>query len=271
VKIKIFNELKDIVTKKDSNYYKKLYGIQDRVLEVIFGQENPFYITGGTALQRFHNFNIRYSDDLDLFFNTDNSELFHSEKEKVIELLSRDFDIRNAIDIVSEYGFLTKNNYVYILYYDTLKIKIQFVQDLRKKTNTSLLEANNGIKYDNIENILTNKIAAFYYRESLKDFIDLVTIGDRFSFEWGVKIYQTKIDKLHRITTQLFIEKFFKKYEQFKNDTNELLKMENILLTESISINEIIQKSKKIGKDLLKLLKNGQSKQKQKRKRLPKL
>ena len=44
--------------------YKKLYSLQDRVLDVVFGVEDEFYLTGGTALSRFF-YAKRYSDDLD--------------------------------------------------------------------------------------------------------------------------------------------------------------------------------------------------------------
>ena len=38
--------------------------LQDRVLELIFSQEQEFYLTGGTCLSRFYQ-EKRYSDDLD--------------------------------------------------------------------------------------------------------------------------------------------------------------------------------------------------------------
>ena len=49
--------------------YKKLYQLQDEVLEVIFETEREFYLTGGTCLNRFYH-EKRYSDDLDFFTNS---------------------------------------------------------------------------------------------------------------------------------------------------------------------------------------------------------
>jgi len=37
----------------DSINYKKLYDLQDKVLDVVFTIEDAFYLTGGTALSRF--------------------------------------------------------------------------------------------------------------------------------------------------------------------------------------------------------------------------
>ena len=51
--------------------YKKLYDLQDRVLNVIFETEQIFYLTGGTCLSRFYQ-EKRYSDDLDFFTHSNN-------------------------------------------------------------------------------------------------------------------------------------------------------------------------------------------------------
>ena len=50
--------------------YKKLYDLQDKVLDVIFQTEQVFYLTGGTCLNRFYH-EKRYSDDLDFFVHDD--------------------------------------------------------------------------------------------------------------------------------------------------------------------------------------------------------
>jgi len=251
--MKIFTDVKEIIRKKDKNYYKNLYSLQDKVLEEIFNNCNcKFYLTGGTALNRFHQLHFRFSDDIDLFFNTENNKLFNTEKEIILEKLSKIFDIRNEIDLIGSYGFLTKSNSVYYLYSEDIRLKIQFVQDLRKMTNSNLLTINN-IKIDNIENILTNKIAAFYHRESLKDFIDLVGINYKLknNIDWSSQIHNTKINKLHNITYQTFINKFLEKLTLLKDNDKYYLKNENIKLTEKISIKEIIEKAEFIFKNLL--------------------
>ena len=40
---------------------------------------NPFYLTGGTALNRYY-FRCRYSDDLDFFVNNDDDFSIHVQK-----------------------------------------------------------------------------------------------------------------------------------------------------------------------------------------------
>ena len=59
-------------TSKESwiEYYRKLFLLQDRVLEIIDHLDINFYLTGGTALSRFH-LNHRYSDDLDFVSHKD--------------------------------------------------------------------------------------------------------------------------------------------------------------------------------------------------------
>ena len=65
----------------DSIDYKKLYELQDRVMDVIFATESIFYLTGGTALSRFY-YEKRYSDDLDFFteLNEDFNRAFRDVK-----------------------------------------------------------------------------------------------------------------------------------------------------------------------------------------------
>ena len=48
--------------------YKKIYMLQDEILDLVFAEDTEFYLTGGTCLNRFY-FEKRYSDDLDFFTN----------------------------------------------------------------------------------------------------------------------------------------------------------------------------------------------------------
>ncbi len=57
--------------KQSANFYRDiLYPFQDGILNIVRKLNTPFYLTGGTALGR-HYFNHRFSDDLDLFVNSD--------------------------------------------------------------------------------------------------------------------------------------------------------------------------------------------------------
>lgn len=49
-------------------YEKKLYPLQDKILQIVGDNNEKFYLTGGTALSRVY-LNHRYSDDLDFFVN----------------------------------------------------------------------------------------------------------------------------------------------------------------------------------------------------------
>lgn len=54
----------------DAFYEENVYPLQNGVLKTLAGCDAPFYLTGGTALHR-HYFSYRYSDDLDLFIQSD--------------------------------------------------------------------------------------------------------------------------------------------------------------------------------------------------------
>ncbi|ABS44734.1 conserved hypothetical protein [Campylobacter jejuni subsp. doylei 269.97] len=44
-----------------------MYKTQDKILDLVAKENLDFYLTGGTALQRFHYNQFRFSDDLDFF------------------------------------------------------------------------------------------------------------------------------------------------------------------------------------------------------------
>lgn len=57
--------------KQSANFYRDiLYPFQDGILNIVKQSGTPFYLTGGTALSR-HYFHHRFSDDLDLFVNSE--------------------------------------------------------------------------------------------------------------------------------------------------------------------------------------------------------
>lgn len=74
--------------------YDELYALQDRVLQIVFSEETPFYLTGGTALHRFY-CNARYSDDLDFFMN--GQSYFYDEVKEIIYRLKKLFDLEIMI------------------------------------------------------------------------------------------------------------------------------------------------------------------------------
>ena len=56
---------------REEYYKKKLYPLQDGIIEIIKNTHFPFYLTGGTALSRCY-YQHRYSDDLDFFSISNN-------------------------------------------------------------------------------------------------------------------------------------------------------------------------------------------------------
>ncbi|EFS5702320.1 nucleotidyl transferase AbiEii/AbiGii toxin family protein [Campylobacter coli] len=60
--------------------YIQLYKTQDKILDLVAKENLDFYLTGGTALQRFHYNQFRFSDDLD-FFLINNGIKNHTPKE----------------------------------------------------------------------------------------------------------------------------------------------------------------------------------------------
>ena len=77
-----------------SYYTNKLYPFQDLVLKLIMEIDDRFYLTGGTALGR-HYLKHRYSDDLDLFVNSETD--FKQLSNIIISQLQNNF---SEIDIV---------------------------------------------------------------------------------------------------------------------------------------------------------------------------
>ena len=75
--------------------YKKLYILQDIILDIIFSVENEFYLTGGTCLSRFYH-EKRYSDDLDFF--TNNSRRFSFAVKNIKAALEKTYKIVVEVD-----------------------------------------------------------------------------------------------------------------------------------------------------------------------------
>jgi hypothetical protein len=65
-------------------YLNTLYPLQDKILQFISAADNSFYLTGGTALSRAY-LHHRFSDDLDLFVNND--ETYKKQVECIFQLL----------------------------------------------------------------------------------------------------------------------------------------------------------------------------------------
>jgi len=149
--------------------YKKLYSLQDEVLERVFRVEDEFYLTGGTALSRFYQ-EKRYSDDLDFFTNS--STRFNFAVKNILAELSKEFTVETELD---------SRDFVRIEINGLLQV--DFVNDRvpRYKEPTVL---KNGYKIDTIENILSNKITAVIGRDNPKDIFDIYLISKYYAIDW---------------------------------------------------------------------------------------
>lgn len=147
--------------------YGELYRLQDRVLQIVFSEETPFYLTGGTALHRFY-CNARYSDDLDFFMN--GQPYFYDEVKEIIYRLKKQFEVEIT---VNTRDFLRAK---------IGRLKVDFVNDRVYKYGVS----NNidGSIVDNVFNILANKVTAVLGRDEEKDVFDIVSICVMYEFDW---------------------------------------------------------------------------------------
>jgi len=130
--------------------------------------DNYFYLTGGTALHRFY-YKSRYSDHLD-FFVTD-SVNFHE-------------DIKNILDILKaghRVSMTVRSRDFYRL--DVDGVKVDFVNDrVYRHGKTRIID---GVRVDNIVNILTNKLGAVISRDEPKDVFDIFCIAFNERFNWN--------------------------------------------------------------------------------------
>jgi predicted nucleotidyltransferase component of viral defense system len=141
--------------------YKKLYVLQDKVLDTVFEIENEFYLTGGTALSRFY-YPKRYSDDLDFF--TNDSKRYNYAVKNIILKLKDDFDFVYEIN---------SRDFVRIKIDGSLQV--DFVNDrVPRYKEPRILD--NGYIIDNIENIFSNKLTAVIGRDNPKDIFDIYLI-----------------------------------------------------------------------------------------------
>jgi len=156
------NHLRQATTTERSFYEETLYPLQDIALSLL--QTDRFYLSGGTALSRWH-YDHRYSDDLDFFFRGDAfpKEEFSVVYREIIARLAANFQVEAAID-----GEYFKR--IFILHNDT-SLKIEFIYENYPHCG-EYLKSNNCL-IDSSENIAVNKITAVQDRKTAKDFVDL--------------------------------------------------------------------------------------------------
>lgn len=157
-----------------SNPYQELYLFQNEVLRLINRLQTPFYLTGGTALSRHYLFH-RYSDDIDLFVNSDNSF------KKYVELIEREIKASAyRCEVVTRANDFVRMNL--FNQSESSLLKVDLVNDIEYHYNGFELSETLG-RVDNIRNILSNKVSAIP-RLEVKDFVDVIFICKKIEFSW---------------------------------------------------------------------------------------
>ena len=214
--------------------YLKLYRLQDKVLDLFFTIEHSFYLTGGTALNRFYK-EVRYSEDLDFFSN--DSINFDMDMDNIIEL----FENR---DIKFDLNVRSRDFFRIFVFENDVKLKIDFVNDRVK--HIKRLSEKNGIVLDNLENIFANKITALIGRDEAKDVVDIWSFYRFFKFDFKEivgfareKMFFNYEDLVYRLYTfpldwvdevdfvssnykELFLEEYKKMCENFEKEIKEV-------------------------------------------------
>ena len=151
--------------------YRKLYALQDEVLNIVFAQEQTFYLTGGTCLSRFYQ-EKRYSDDLD-FFTHDAARFGFAVKSIKMKLLEI-FDLTTQVESKDFIRLEVEGS-----------LQLDFVND-RVPRYKEVAVLDNGYIIDTIENILSNKLTAVIGRDDPKDIFDIYLISKFYDFDWRV-------------------------------------------------------------------------------------
>jgi predicted nucleotidyltransferase component of viral defense system len=137
----------------------------------------PFYLTGGTALSRYY-FKHRYSDDIDLFINSDSSYTLYVKR--LAEVLAN--QPPEFCSFMNE-RFIKSENYTQIyVRRESVILKIDLVNDVAFHFGEIAEDKILG-KVDSWRNILSNKVTASY-RMEIKDFVDIWIISKHYSFNW---------------------------------------------------------------------------------------
>lgn len=150
--------------------YKKLYELQDKVLEKVFSAEKIFYLTGGTCLSRFYK-EKRYSDDLD-FFTNDNDNFTRVIRE-IKEILRNNFEVKEEV---------SSKDFIRLKINDFLQV--DFIND-RVMRYKEPIYLDNGYMIDTWENILANKLTAIIGRDNAKDVFDVFLIASFYEVKWS--------------------------------------------------------------------------------------
>ena len=142
--------------------------LQSKVLDYLFTENFPFFLTGGTALSAYYLFH-RYSDDLDLF--TLNDGLIGKILPRM-ELMSR--ELKLEMEVIQTEPMFRR----FIFRSGDEKVLVDLVRDIDNQIHNDK-NMFGKIRVDTFDDIATNKICAILGRQEAKDFIDLFFIAKK--------------------------------------------------------------------------------------------
>lgn len=175
---------------------------QDRIFEMLSQTRRAVYLSGGTALHRFHlNSKIRFSGDLD-FATVGQTLSARDELNEFIKDLRR-FDIDSSIQIDTQ-NF--KRIYVFD---DSLQIDLMF-ESIPCIGKT--IEYDNKFLIANIDDLFTNKVYTTYSRGYFRDFFDVFCILKNFN----MNSFELKYNLEKKTTND--VEEIYSVFKSFKYD-----------------------------------------------------
>ncbi len=177
---------------------------------------NNFYFTGGTALSEYY-LHHRYSEDLDFF----------TERKYNTQII---FTFIN--DLSKKFRFIFESELIEMLYRFTIRfsdkqiLKLGFSYYPGKRVKKGKII--NGIEIDSLLDIAINKISTVEQRYSIKDYVDLYFLFNKFTV-WnlieGARIkFNMEIEPWILASDFLYVEKFDFMPKMIKPLTLEQLK-----------------------------------------------
>lgn len=202
-------------------HYKRLYVLQDKILEIIDPLKGDFYLTGGTALSRFC-LKHRYSDDLD--FVSHKNPYFADNIQKITDaLVEKNFEVK---------PFGISSTFAALHIFETggqLKLHLDFINEKHSVHFGGFHSAERFSKIDSLRNILSNKIS-IVSRQEPKDIADIWIICKNYDFDWGEIIDEAAQKKL---VEEIFLVECLRNFDH--NGLN------NIRWIESVNIEDFKQ------------------------------
>lgn len=197
--------------------WEELYSLQDEVLYYYSKEKgifNNFVFSGGTALARFY-LNHRYSEDLDFQSLEMSNDFFFVESKLYLQKLIEHF--KDYQDEDFEPNFEEPNYHiVHLMKNDTL-LKIENLNYFNVIDGKPHI-MDNGLKVDNLKNILSNKITTFCNRQEAKDLFDILTISERYYFDWSDIIAYSSNKQLDEDEYNGTSENFYNSVKSFDSD-----------------------------------------------------